>query len=281
MCRIAIFLGSSEKFRELYEPLIKSFKEVSEYDWIFEKYTKGEEKSHSDGWGFLGMTLGDEGVMHFRSMTPFYKDRLDVLNAWVESIEGDIIFLLHVRAGSPNMAKNIFSVHPIYVEAPSGSQIYLIHNGTLFKEPLARLAGDTADNPRYTIYNDTYYAGKIIANMNVFSMSKLQSLLEIFSHPKYLYSAFNFGLVWLSSKTSYLVAGPIYRTAKGRELVEYYRLYKVEEEDYDLYISSTNKEWIEENGYEWGFEEVANGFITVYPDFKLDDAVGFQLPRIL
>jgi len=275
MCRIAIYIGSKEKFGEIYKPVIDSFREVSRYDWIFERYSG--EKSHSDGWGFLGYNIEKSSVSHYRSMTPFYEDDLDILDGWLESVDGDIVFLLHVRAGSPNMAKNIFSVHPIYIESPSGSQIYLIHNGTLYKEALARLIGEDVNSPRYKIYNDTYYVGRLIADMKVFSSAKLQNILEILRQPKYLYSAFNFGLLWLSEKTNFLIVGPLYRRDKGSQLIDYYRLYKVEEEGYDLYISSTNREWLEKRGFKFGFREVDNGFITIYPGLKLDGAIGFNI----
>ncbi len=282
MCRILVYIGSADSIRRHSDELIRSFKEVSRYDWIFDKYTKGKEKSHSDGWGFLGYehSIGRK-ITLYKSLNPFYEDDVSPLYKWIEYSNGLVVLLLHVRAKSENMERNIFSVHPIYAESPDGSQIYVIHNGTLNKEPLAKLVGESVESPRYSMYNDTYYAARIISNMNVFNVSKLKSLLEIFSQSKYLYSAFNFGLLWLSKGHSYLVVGPMYRTMKGKELVDYYRFYLAEGEDFDLYLSSTNVEWLERHDTDLSFEEVPNGRIMIYPDLDIDSSEYFQLPRIL
>ena len=266
MCRIFIYLGDSSHLKEEFRTILQSFKDVSRYDWIFEKYTGGKEVRHSDGWGFIGLSI-DQGVKTsiYKSITPFYEDDTTPLRSWISSAKGLSILMLHVRAKSPNMDRNIFSIHPLYVEAGDGSHVYLIHNGTIEKDKTAELIGEDLDSKRFKIYNDTYYALRyIVDGLTGFDARKVIDRIGRLSNPEYLYSALNFGLLWISKESIYLVVGPIYREDKGEELIDYYRLYMSGGEEYVLYLSSTNFEWLMQHGSNLEFDVVDNRKVRVY-----------------
>jgi glutamine amidotransferase len=226
----------------LRNSLLTSLVRASESDpYLRELYGR---YSHGDGWGALVLDVGsDVRLVTFKSLTPIFKDNLDVLGF---SRSSKTVEVIHARAASRNTPVNLFSTHPIEVTTASGYRVLVAHNGSVDKSRLAHIVG--YNDREYNLYNDTYFLAKFIAKkleeystleggashheiVNVFKQILKDSL-------DYVISALNLGLLLMREDEAYLLVGSYYEGEDERRK-KYYRVYTGSIGNSRVYASST------------------------------------------
>jgi predicted glutamine amidotransferase len=241
MCRMIVVVDNGELL-SLRNSLLTSLVRASESDpYIRELYGR---YSHGDGWGALVLDVGsDMRLVTFKSLTPIFKNNLDVLGF---SRSSKTVEIIHARAASRNTPVNLFSIHPIEVTTASGYRVLVAHNGSVDKSRLAHIVG--YNDREYNLYNDTYFLAKFIAK----KLEEYSTLEDGVSHHEivsvfkqilkdsldYVISALNLGLLLMREGEAYLLVGSYYEGEDERRR-KYYRMYTGNIGNSRVYASST------------------------------------------
>ncbi len=276
MCRMIVVVDNGELL-SLRNSLLTSLVRASESDpYLRELYGR---YSHGDGWGALVLDVGsDMRLVTFKSLTPIFKDNLDVLGF---SRSSKTVEIIHARAASRNTPVNLFSTHPIEVTTASGYRILVAHNGSVDKNRLAHIVG--YNSREYNLYNDTYFLAKFIAK-KLEEYSALEggaSHHEIVSVFKqilkdsldYVISALNLSLLLMREDEAYLLVGSYYED-EDEHRRKYYRMYTGNIGNSRVYASSTLVE-LYNPAIGVGWRELKRGEYHLYKVYRTSiEAVG-------
>ncbi|WP_243677939.1 hypothetical protein [Vulcanisaeta distributa] len=198
------------------------------------------EEKHSDGWGTLLIRVGNASTLYHRSVKAiFMDDAVGIIRGgFLSGINNDdaVLMMMHARAASIGTPINVFSTHPVRAETRNGFELYMIHNGSFYRDDIAKEIGIDKD---YTArFNDTYIANLALARRikNDITKDDLSWLL------KFVRTGANLGMALVRDDLITLIVGSYYRAFDDNKRVfreRYYRLYQCELPGGLLYASST------------------------------------------
>lgn len=263
MCRIAISIGNGGLLYDIYPEIIKGLYGAAKYDpYSVELFGEGEE-SHRDGWGRLNIQIFGEDISInlFKSLKPVYEERPPIrlsISPFEDFIDqAFFVDIFHARAGSTGMPRNIFSVHPFQEETKNGYQLFLIHNGAVYKEPILRMLGIDEDSEYAKRYTDSYFLTKYIAGMVEDNLT--EHVIKDVS--QFVKTALNLGIVLVGEGYLNILVGSYYLEGNKPEAMKnYYKIYKANIRDALIYVSSTIvdfPEYLPRSVSQW--VEVGNG----------------------
>ena len=265
MCRMLMILGKRigrEYMEKLYLSLINS----SKNDPYGESLKGKKGFSHKDGWGRIIVLYNNDShisrIQYEKSVNPIFKDNPQPMNSGYSNM---FVEFVHARAASRNMPVNLASTHPISYFTRNGEPLYLIHNGSVLKDELAKITGSN-DNEK-SLYTDTYFLAKFFGGLE-----KLDGEKHVYEALRYVKSALNIGLLVIQEKTLLVTIGSFYKEDLEGKRKGYYKMYMGEDEDKIIYASSTMIDYYNPRiDIKW--RELKNGEYHVY---KLD---GKELKR--
>ncbi|ADN50736.1 class II glutamine amidotransferase [Vulcanisaeta distributa] len=237
MCRFAIILGRFNNAGETLVGIGNSLVQAASMDPYGKKFLN--EERHEDGWGILFVNVVSSSVFHHRSVRAIFMDNpVNVIRGFLSNVNNDdaVLMMMHARAASTGTPKNIFSTHPVRAVTRDGFELYMIHNGSFYRDDIAREVGIDKD---YTArFNDTYIANLALANRIKGDIAKddLAWLL------KFVRTGANLGIALVEDGYVTLIVGSYYKVLddERREAREaYYRLYQCDVPGGVLYASST------------------------------------------
>ena len=260
MCRMLVVVSSGRNAgRDLRRRLYDSLRRAARYDpYSMALFGEGEE-SHRDGWGFFAAKIGEKGVESYtvyRTLRPIFED--DVVSPYL-GYEGPLVEMLHARAASTGMPVNVFSVHPVEAQSPEGHRLFLIHNGSVDKERLARAV--RASGGEKSLYNDSYFLARFLAS-RVEDLASGSLIEEAASYTK---TAMNIAAFLLSPDESLLIVGSYYKLPdKPKERRGYYKFHVGRAGNDVIYASSTIVDYYDPAPglIEWA--EIPNGGFDIY-----------------
>ena len=225
----------------------------------------GDPGKHGDGWGILIQSLNlDKYDILYRSLKPIYSDSLKLITHLIDNLIlklDNASILIHSRAASTKMPKNIYSVQPFKLESKLGYPLYLIHNGSIDKEALYHDELESLIDKRYLdIYSDSYFLARYIG----FNTSSKIDIDVIKGLKKYVKSALNIGLTLMLNDRLEILIGNYYKSLnKSREARNYYKMYRVFDRDIAIYASSTIIDYYKP-GLDLDWKEMKNGEFDIY-----------------
>ncbi len=197
------------------------------------------EERHGDGWGVLIARINGGSMLHHRSVRAVFEDdAISVIRGFLGGVNGDdaVLMMMHARAASTGTPINLFSTHPVKAETADGLELYMIHNGSFYRDAIAKEVGIEADYAAR--FNDTYIANLALARRvrGDVTMDDLGWLL------KFVKTGANLGIALVRDDSITLVVGSYYRVVddgKRDARERYYRLYRCELPGGFVYASST------------------------------------------
>ncbi|WP_243674927.1 hypothetical protein [Vulcanisaeta distributa] len=191
--------------------------------------------------GVLFVNVASSFAVHHRSVRAIFMDNppINVIRGFLSNVNNDdaVLMMMHARAASTGTPKNIFSTHPVRAVTRDGLELYMIHNGSFYRDDIAREVG--IDKDYAARFNDTYIANLALANRIKGDIAKddLAWLL------KFVRTGANLGIALVGGDGYItLIVGSYYKVLDDdkREAREaYYRLYQCEVPGGVLYASST------------------------------------------
>jgi len=268
MCRIIIVHGKGELVSQIYSEVFESLIKASKNDPYLAKLFDKEEASHKDGWGRLNINIYQRKIsltVH-KSIRPIYLETPSTMPIIypkeVPSREDYVIDFVHARAKSRGMPRNIFSVHPLESITKNGYRLFLIHNGSVYKEKIIEDMTFKMNNKYKELYTDSYFLSMYLANI-------IEDEIDehvIRKAAEYTKTALNIGLVLMTNDYLYIATGSFYKEGdKPIERKNYYKMYRYAEDDMVVYVSSTIvdfEEYKPKTISSW--TEVENGYFEIY-----------------
>ena len=268
MCRLIIVHGKSGRLNYIYPEIFNSLIKASKNDPYLTKLLSREEASHRDGWGRLNIYIykGDISLTLHKSIKPIYiENHSTTLGAYLKKdslSNGYVIDLVHARAKSKGMPRNIFSVHPLESITKNGYKLFLIHNGSVYRERIIKDMRQNLSDKYIELYTDSYFLTKYLASIIDDDINEY----IIKDAAKYTKTALNMGLVLISDEYLYITVGSYYKEDdKPKEMRNYYKIYRYADNDIVIYASSTIvdfEEYRPKNIPKW--TEVENGYFEIY-----------------
>ncbi|MEB2837158.1 MAG: hypothetical protein GSR80_001062 [Desulfurococcales archaeon] len=191
MCRLLAGVAWGGEGLRLLAGLAGLLARAAERDPLLARATGGRRWSHCHGYGILlAARRGASWRVYYERFDAWApglpeggvcRANLEALKAAVERLprllEGarEALLVLHARLASPGEPRGTLNAHPFRVEAHTQAgpvEVYLAHNGSVEKEPLARLHGL---DPR--AYTDTH----ILAIHTAARLSEGRSIPEAIS----------------------------------------------------------------------------------------------------
>jgi predicted glutamine amidotransferase len=267
LCRLLVVLGSRRGVDRIRATLIDSLVKAARNDPYGGALFGSDEISHRDGWGFVRILMGREGVyaeLLGRSLSPIFEDPGIDIPKGSEGFSSAEILMLHARAASKGMPINIFSTHPTEALTPQGYRLYMIHNGAVDKSSVLRELGVELDAPYARRYNDTHFLTQLIA-------SKVKEGIDrslIYGAAKHVKTALNIGITLVKDREAQVAVGSLYKLGGEHEDLRkkkdnYYKLYEGFDGDLRIYASSTLIDhYRPEENIEWKILE--NGCFKIY-----------------
>ena len=237
MCRLAVAFGRFSNAREILIDVGSSLVKAASMD-PYGKDFLNEEK-HSDGWGVLLLKISNSSALYHRSVKPIFMDNaVDIIGGFLSNVNGDdaVLAMMHARAASTGTPINIFSTHPVRAETTNGYELYMIHNGSFYRDDIAREVG--IDKEYAGRFNDTYIANLALARRvkDDINRDDLAWLL------RFVRTGANLGIALVRDGLVTLIVGSYYRVVDDEKKVfreRYYRLYQCELPGGFVYASST------------------------------------------
>ncbi len=241
MCRILGSVGRYSLLKQYYGEMIRGLIGASEYDPYAARAFGPEEPSHKDGWGRATVLAGMRkiAVYMYKSLSPIFVDKpQDALpeSELTKFSDPIVVDLLHARAGSKGMPVNYFSVQPFEIQTRSGARLFLMHNGSVSKEELAKDLKGKISGKVIERYSDSYLLALKLAELveDSIDASVIKEL------KKYVKTALNIGITLIAESRVLAVFGSYYRRKLPREYHDYYKMYVAGVGKRDLiYVSST------------------------------------------
>ncbi len=236
MCRMVLAIGRVGD-GEVILDLVRSLVRAASMDPYGKEFL--DEEQHRDGWGLLIVGVRDSAIsmLHHRSVRPIFEDDpVGIVESFLKGFVGTVVMMAHARAASTGTPINLFSTHPVRAVTNSGSELYMIHNGSFNKDLLLK-AVDMPSNAAAR-YNDTYVANLALARRvgDDIDRDDLAWLLN------YVRTAANLGITLIGNDRVLFITGSYYRLFNdGREVARerYYRFYNCEVSGLSIYASST------------------------------------------
>ena len=237
MCRLAVAFGRFSNAREILTDVSNNLVKAASMD-PYGKDFLNEEK-HNDGWGVLLLRISNSSALYHRSVKPIFMDNaVDVIGGFLSNVNGDdaVLAMMHARAASTGTPINIFSTHPVRAETIDGFELYMIHNGSFYRDDIAREVN--IDRSYASRFNDTYIANLALARRvkDDINMDDLAWLL------RFVRTGANLGITLVRDGLVTLIVGSYYRVVDDEKKVfreKYYRLYQCELPGGFVYASST------------------------------------------
>ena len=235
VCRFAIALGRFSNAVEVLTGIGGSLVKAASMDPYGKEFLN--EEKHPDGWGALLIRAGGS-VLHHRSVKPiFMDDALGVVRGFLGNAGGDaVLMMMHARAASTGTPINVFSTHPVKAVTRGGFELYMIHNGSFYRDDIAKEAGIDANYAAR--FNDTYIANLALA-MHVGDDVSKDDLAWLF---RFVRTGANLGIALVKDGLVTFIVGSYYRVIDDEKKVfreRYYRLYQCELPGGFVYASST------------------------------------------
>ncbi len=237
MCRFVVVLGRFSNAREVLANVGNSLVKAASMDPYGKKFLN--EERHNDGWGVLLVNVASSSAVHHRSVRAiFMDDPMNVIRGFLNNINNNdnVLMMMHARAASTGTPKNIFSTHPVRAVTINGLELYMIHNGSFYRDDIAREA--SIDGDYASRFNDTYIANLALARQvrDDITRDDLGWLL------RFIKTGANLGIALIREDSVILIVGSYYRALNDdrREAREaYYKLYQCEVPGGFVYASST------------------------------------------
>ncbi|GAB6944157.1 class II glutamine amidotransferase [Vulcanisaeta sp. JCM 14467] len=237
MCRLAVAFGRFSNAREVLTSIGASLVRAASMDPYGRDFLS--EERHSDGWGVFLLRVGKSSALYHRSVKPIFVDNaVDVIEGFLSNVGGDdaVLAMMHARAASTGTPINIFSTHPVRAETTDGYELYMIHNGSFYRDDIAREVG--IDKEYAGRFNDTYIANLALARRvkDDINRDDLAWLL------RFVRTGANLGIALVRDGLVTLIVGSYYRVVDDEKKIfreRYYRLYQCELPGGFVYASST------------------------------------------
>lgn len=263
MCRMLSFVSMRKGILDVLE-LIEALVKASERDPYLEAIAS--TSSHSDGWGcaIVYSKDGYENVLYYKTLRPIFEDTIGVkrvVNAIRESEYA--MGIIHSRKASRGEPISVIDTHPFHEVSVEGSEFYLVHNGTIRKELLAKresLPLNRSDTLVLTMYLSRY------------PVSEHFKVLREIACKELVKSALNLGVLVLNVKGGRYVLTSSYHVFEKEDpdREAYYKQYLVGGGEYygvvsstviDYYLSSVSHEKIEQGSI--GVLKVCEDRVTI------------------
>jgi len=228
VCRLIGALGRYSVVGQYYGELIKGLIGASEYDPYSVRAFGPQDTSHRDGWGrfslIVGMGVDRVSSAMYKSLSPIFVDRPREVLPQTDLTDMSDPFVLDfvlARAASTGMPVNYLSVQPFEAQARDGSRIVVIHNGSVYKDRLAREIGTEIPEEIVKKYSDSYILALKLAEFAGKDFDR--EILKQFKD--YVKTALNLGMMIISEDSVVKVFGSYYRRNLPREYWDYYKMY--------------------------------------------------------
>ncbi|MGC9153814.1 MAG: class II glutamine amidotransferase [Vulcanisaeta sp.] len=236
MCRMVLSIGFTNDEKVLVGVVDSLVKAASQDPYGKDLY--GEEQ-HKDGWGLLAIKFVDASmsVLHYRNTRPIFEDdAVDIVRSFFNDYRGMYLLMVHARAASTGTPINVFSTHPVRATTRSGSELYMIHNGSFNRDFIIKELNFSREIA--SMYNDTYIANLALAGRasNDVNRDDLAWLLN------YVKTGANLGISLVNSDNVVFIVGSYYKLMNdGKDEVRerYYRFYYCRNNGQVMYASST------------------------------------------
>jgi predicted glutamine amidotransferase len=270
MCRLLLAAArSTKRAQKLILELLKAFLESTKYDPYLETLTDGASSCHCDGYGYvLALKKGGSWRIIYERFDAYpSRDASDAnlkeFSQAVRSVESilktttwsSVVLLLHSRKASRGEPRGTIMAHPYYGETitrPSGLVgLYLAHNGSVYKDRIAPIAGVTPDS-----CTDSCVLHRALLRRLAEGETVRNSIDEFVSHIK---SALNLGIILHRSEGRPTLSA-IAAIAWSRRIFEekdrrrYYRFYILQDKSVQAVFSSTLTLYLD-NLHSVGLEE--------------------------
>ncbi|MCS7128982.1 MAG: hypothetical protein N3E36_02555 [Sulfolobales archaeon] len=226
-----------------------------------------------DGWGYIALVRDSRGRLsytHFRSEEPIYRPSSKMLLGELIKLlkrSSEAWIMVHARKSSRKNLIGLLYSHPYVSETKNGS-LWLIHNGSLDSDKLAREL-KVINSTKYT---DSELMSKYIAS-NLSECTKsidecvLNSYNELFE--KYASTALITGIIVLEKghackNTVYMYSSTLYKKTPVK-YPDYYMTYLVKGDSFNSIVSSTVKELVKRS---YCIRDASNRVIRLYPNLS-------------
>ncbi len=236
MCRLMIIVGEHSSLPKIHD-YIDSFADSAKTDPYLEAVTHGMVHSHDDGWGYL--VISPSGRTVYKSLQPVYNDKRG--RRYLEEALDDewFIAIVHARKAGLGQPKSLENVHPMCVHSPTYGLLCVSHNGTVYKDRIARILGIESMEKRL---NDTFFLARLIAGS-----SNVEESVKRVIESKLVKTAMNTGIAIPDQKTADITVYNVFGySSKIRE--KYYRFYRIEGKGFTAYSSSTLVDYYKPEG---------------------------------
>lgn len=257
MCRIALYASSENG--EKIKQLIECFKLGTLYDFVLDKHRRGR-RAHVHGWGYAYVyeLSNDMGYSMYKTSLPMTVDGIKIsLPRYFDWI----LMIIHSRltGGEPI---DVVNSHPYYFHIPGGVSLWLVHNGSVDKEKLAK---EIRMENLIKVYSDSYmltqWFGK---NIKGTSTKDLVEVVHNIIDLGVVKSALNFAAIIYNEIEKNVVGLAVNYVIKDyMDMYDYYALYNIWIGDKTVVISSSTTALYLSRIYGYKAELMDNGTITI------------------
>ncbi len=228
MCRILAYYGKTNKavIEELLEGLLK----VSKHDVI--GILSGIDDLHPDGWGLYMKSISNE--LYFRSGNAIFNEEdlvKSLMRAYIHH-SNRTLTLLHVRAASQGEPHGVEHSHP-YMIRNGELKVVLAHNGAVRKRDILREIGKEYlhDHVTDSMALTMYIFEKLKNGVDIVKI--IEDVMNRFVKTALMTSIF------IEYRDSMKLVITSHVSERARHRVEYYRLFKIDQGDSVIYVSSS------------------------------------------
>lgn len=234
MCRIALYTSTGD--RHSLRELLKCFRLGSTNDFVLDSYRRGH-RVHGHGWGiaYVYELFNAMGFMLYKTSLPISANIISSLP--IPRYFDWILMILHSRLTSKEPI-DLLNTHPHYFNRPGEISIWLVHNGSVDKQIIAKELG----MPQLiNKYSDSYFLTQFIGK-NLIEPTKesvidtIKSVIEL----NIVKSALNIAAIVLDENNKRAIGLAVnYVDEKAMDMFNYYRLYKMDIESNLVIIASS------------------------------------------
>ncbi|NOZ31126.1 MAG: hypothetical protein GXO68_04160 [Crenarchaeota archaeon] len=249
MCRILIAKASTQTGVGLLEKLVDLHLKASENDHLLASLTGGDGR-HCHGYGYLLLVdYGNGWTLHYTRFdtADYIKDYEKACKANLARMESEskhlrsilegakrAILLLHSRRASRGMPRGTLNAHPFAANIArprENGELFLIHNGSVHSEPLAKDLGLDPDS-----YTDSHLLTLWIATKMEKGLTLRESLQEAIRFTK---RAFVVGVVYIGPTGVDVLAVSHLPADLDEKRIAYYKPYLVNASGIRAVVSPT------------------------------------------
>lgn len=223
MCRISIYASAREP--RGFRRYLKSFILGSLNDFVLDGYRRGR-RTHGHGWGYAYVYGfgSDMGFSFYKTSLPITTDGIKKI-ALPKSFDW-IMMVMHSRLTSSEPIDAVNS-HPYYLQLPGKLSIWLVHNGAVDKNAIARYLGMEGV---VGLYSDSFFLTLLLGRkIESVEHNSIVSAVKDIVEMNIVKSSLNFAAILLDDISKNVIGLAVnYVSEDHLNMFDYYTLYTVE-----------------------------------------------------